>query len=294
MSTKEGYIEVPGGRVWYSLAGGGEKTPLIVLHGGPGNTHDPLKAALHVLGDERPVIFYDQLGSGNSDRPTDPALWKMERFVEELAAVRQALALKEVHILGHSWGTMLAAAYLIDAKPAGVHSVIFSSPCLSAQRWKTDADQLIAQLPEDVQQTITLHEKQGTTDSEAYQAAMKEYYNRHVCRLDPLPAIMTQSRAKGNKEVYMTMWGPSEFCPTGNLKTFDYTPHLHLIDIPSLFVCGRYDEATPESTRYYQSLVPGAAFHVFENSSHLGYLEETDEYVKVVRGFLQKADNNKG
>ncbi|WJQ80482.1 proline iminopeptidase-family hydrolase [Brevibacillus brevis] len=291
MSMQEGYIEVPGGRVWYSRVGEGEKTPLIVLHGGPGNTHDPLKSTLHVLGNDRPVIFYDQLGSGNSDRPTDLTLWKTERFVEELACIRQALDLKEVHILGHSWGTMLAAAYLVDAKPVGVQSIIFSSPCLSAERWKQDADRLIEQLPVDVQQTIATHEEQGTTDSQEYQDAMKEYYKRHVCRLDPMQTVMTESRPKANKEVYMTMWGPSEFCPTGNLKTFDYTPQLHQINIPSLFVCGRYDEATPESTGYYQSLVPNAELHVFENSSHVGYLEETDEYVQVIRRFLQKADS---
>ncbi|MED4586401.1 proline iminopeptidase-family hydrolase [Brevibacillus choshinensis] len=292
MERKEGYIEVTGGKVWYNLVGEGnkEKTPLIVLHGGPGNTHDPLQSALHVLADERHVIFYDQLGSGNSDRPTDDSLWKTERFVEELMDIRKALDLDEVHILGHSWGTMLAAAYLIDRKPAGVKSVIFSSPCLSAERWKQDADQFLAQLPEDVQQTIARHEEQGTTDSKEYQDAMKEYYSRHVCRIEPLPAVMVESRPKGNKDIYMKMWGPSEFCPTGNLKTFDYTPKLHEINIPSLFVCGRYDEAAPESTQYYQSLVPDSEFHVFEKSSHVSYLEETEAYVEVVRAFLRKAD----
>ncbi|MED4782527.1 proline iminopeptidase-family hydrolase [Brevibacillus choshinensis] len=292
MERKEGYIEVTGGKVWYNLVGEGnkEKTPLIVLHGGPGNTHDPLQSALHVLADERHVIFYDQLGSGNSDRPTDDSLWKTERFVEELMDIRKALDLDEVHILGHSWGTMLAATYLINRKPAGVKSVIFSSPCLSAERWKQDADQFLAQLPEDVQQTIARHEEQGTTDSKEYQDAMKEYYSRHVCRIDPLPAVMVESRPKGNKDIYMKMWGPSEFCPTGNLKTFDYTPKLHEINIPSLFVCGRYDEAAPESTQYYQSLVPDSEFHVFEKSSHVSYLEETEAYVEVVRAFLRKAD----
>lgn len=292
MERKEGYIEVPGGRVWYNLLGeeNRKQTPLIVLHGGPGNTHDPLQSVLHVLADERPVIFYDQLGSGNSDRPADDSLWITERFVEELVEIRKALDLDELHILGHSWGTMLAAAYLIDRKPAGVKSAIFSSPCLSARRWKEDADRFLSQLPEEVQQTIAKHEEQGTTDSPEYQEAMKEYYRRHVCRLDPLPTVMVESRPKGNKEIYMKMWGPSEFCPTGNLKTFDYTPKLHEIAIPSLFICGRYDEAAPESTRYYHSLVPGSEFHVFENSSHLGYLEEPEAYVSTVRDFLRRVD----
>lgn len=292
VEKREGYVSVTGGKIWYNLLGSENKgkTPLIVLHGGPGNTHDSLQASLHVLADERPVLFYDQLGSGNSDRPADESLWRTERFVEELAQIREALQLNEVHILGHSWGTMLAAAYLIDRKPAGVRSVIFSSPCLSALLWKKDADRFLAQLPAEVQQTIAWHEEQGTTDSEEYQKAVKEYYRRHVCRLDPLPAVMVESRPKGNKDVYMTMWGPSEFCPTGNLKTFDCTDRLHEIDIPALFICGRYDEAAPESTRYYQSLVPRSELRIIEDSSHLSYLEQPEEYRKTVRGFLSRAD----
>ncbi|GKS12314.1 amino acid amidase [Paenibacillus chitinolyticus] len=286
MGHTEGYIEVPGGKVWYSSAGEGGGTPLLVLHGGPGNTHDPLKAALHVLGDQRPVIFYDQLGGGNSDRPEDASLWRTERFIEELACVREALGLDEVHILGHSWGTMLAASYLIERKPTGVKSVIFSSPCLSAARWKEDADRFLAELPDEVQAVIARSEEQGTTNSDEYRDAMKEYYKRHVCRIDPLPAVMLESRSKANKDIYMSMWGPSEFCPTGSLKTYDVTPRLHEINVPALFLCGRYDEAAPESTFYYHSLVPRSDFQVLENSSHVGYLEEPDEYVRIVRGFL--------
>ncbi|MGX4585554.1 proline iminopeptidase-family hydrolase [Paenibacillus chitinolyticus] len=286
MRHTEGYIEVPGGKVWYSSAGEGGGTPLLVLHGGPGNTHDPLKAALHVLGDQRPVIFYDQLGGGNSDRPEDDSFWCTERFIEELACVREALCLDEVHILGHSWGTMLAASYLIERKPTGVKSVIFSSPCLSAARWKEDADRFLAELPVEVQAVIARSEEQGTTNSDEYRDAMKEYYKRHVCRIDPLPAVMLESRSKANKDIYMSMWGPSEFCPTGSLKTYDATPRLHEINVPSLFLCGRYDEAAPESTFYYHSLVPRSDFQVLENSSHVGYLEEPDEYVRIVRAFL--------
>jgi proline iminopeptidase len=292
LNTQEGFIEVPGGRVWYVRMGEDRQgaTPLLVLHGGPGNTHEPLKLALDVLADDRPVIFYDQLGSGNSERPDDLSLWRTERFVEELVCVREVLGLNEVHLLGHSWGTMLAASYLTGGRHSGVRSVIFSSPCLSAERWKQDADLFLAQLPEEVQQTIARNEAEGTTQSEEYQEAMKEYYQRHVCRLEPYPEILTKSREKANKDIYMTMWGPSEFCPLGNLKTYDITPDLHKIHIPSLFICGRHDEAAPESTQYYSSLVPGSGFHVFENSAHVSYLEETDEYLRVVRGFLSRVE----
>lgn len=288
MRQREGYVSVPGGRVWYRLWGEGTGgIPLVVLHGGPGGTHFLLEEALHVLADERPVVFYDQLGSGNSDRPEDPSLWKTERFVEELACVLQALGLKEVHLLGHSWGTMLAASYVLDCRPSGVRSIIFSSPCLSAERWKQDADLLLAKLPREIQSVLAKHEEEGTTDSEEYEAAVKVYYARHVCKLEQQSPAAAASRAGSNKDVYMTMWGPSEFCPTGNLKTYDCTSRLHEIAVPSLFLCGRDDEASPESTAYYSSLVPEAKLHVFGNSSHSAYREEPEEYVRVVREYLK-------
>ncbi|WP_274364855.1 proline iminopeptidase-family hydrolase [Paenibacillus thermotolerans] len=289
----EGYIEVPGGRVWYckmEREPTNRNTPLLILHGGPGNSHDLLKISLGVLAADRPVIFYDQLGSGRSDKPTDPVLWRTGRFVEELECVRRALHLTELHLLGHSWGTMLAASYLLERKPPQVKSVIFSSPCLSAMRWKEDADRLIDSLPEDTRATIRRCEAEGTTGSSEYQQAMDVYYSSFVRRI-PWPPKLAQPLPPSNKEVYMTMWGPSEFCPTGNLKTYDCTGRLHEIDIPALFLCGRFDEATPEATRYYQSLVPGAELRVFENSAHLSYFEEPEAYVNAVRAFLSRKEN---
>src|SRR5690606_37194829 len=110
-NAKEGFIPVTGGNVWYRISGNGPGLPLLVLHGGPGSKssdRDPLRQ----LGTDRPIIHYDQLGCGKSDRPTDTALWTVERYVEELEQVIQALELEEFHLLGHSWGTMLAASYL--------------------------------------------------------------------------------------------------------------------------------------------------------------------------------------
>src|SRR6266850_4943415 len=118
VSPDEGFIDVPGGRVWYRVVGKGHRTPLLLLHGGPGAPSYYLKP-LAALGDERPVVFYDQLGCGRSDRPDDSTLWTIQRFIDELATVRKALNLKEVHILGTSWGTMLATDYML-MKPEGV------------------------------------------------------------------------------------------------------------------------------------------------------------------------------
>jgi len=285
---KDGYVSVTGGRVYYKKVGDGNKTPVIVLHGGPGGTHVPF-FNLEKLGNDRPVIFYDQLGSGRSDKPDDLSLWHVSRFVEELGQIREALGLSQLHILGHSWGTMLAASYLLT-KPEGVKSVIFSSPCLSAPQWERDQEVHLKQLPQDVQDILAKHEREGTTDSEEYKTAMKEFNKRFVYRLESKPKETESEYAKSNPVVYNTMWGPSEFCTTGNLKSFDVTKRLKEIQIPALFTCGRYDEAAPSTVEEQSRKLPGAKFHVYENSAHLAYLEEPEEYLRVVSQFLASAD----
>ena len=287
---EEGYIDVTGGRVWYEMYNkGASGTPVIVLHGGPGSSSYSLKG-LKELSVDRPVVLYDQLGCGKSDRPTDPALWKIERFVEELAQIREALKLDEVHILGHSWGTTLAAAYCLT-KPAGVKSVIFSSSCLSAPLWEQDQKRNIAKLPAEVQETIKRCEENGDTDSEEFKAAIKVFNKEFVFRGEPDLEWLKAGASYRNPEVYEIMWGPSEFTVKGNLKTFDCTSQLKEITCPTLYTCGRFDEATPESTEYYSSLTPGSRFHVFENSAHMPYMEEPEEYLKVIGSFLRSADN---
>ncbi|WNF38613.1 proline iminopeptidase-family hydrolase [Bacillaceae bacterium IKA-2] len=287
--TRDGFIEVNGGKVWYQRNDLGiKKTPVIVLHGGPGSSHYSMQG-LKVLAEQRPVIFYDQLGCGKSERPTDESLWHIDRFVEELGQVRKALSLDEVHILGHSWGTTLAAAYMLT-KPEGVKSVIFSSSCLSAPLWAEDQERNRQKLPTDVQETLTTAETNGTTDSQEYKDATHEFNKRFVCRIDPWPEFLKKGAHLKNGEVYNIMWGPSEFHVTGNLKKFDCTQRLKEINVPILYTCGRHDEATPESTEYYHSLTPNSKFHVFENSAHIPYLEEPKEYIRVVGDFLEEVD----
>ncbi|MCT8138469.1 proline iminopeptidase-family hydrolase [Anaerobacillus sp. CMMVII] len=284
---KEGFVEVTGGKVWYQLHDQGTKnTPVIVIHGGPGSSHYSLQG-LKVLSEQRPVLFYDQLGCGYSDRPIDTSLWQIDRFVEELGQLREALSLDEVHILGHSWGTTLAAAYMLT-KPKGVKSVIFSSSCLSAPLWAEDQERNRQKLPKDVQETLKKCEENGTTDSQEYREATQEFNKNFVCRLDPWPEFLKKGAHLKNSEVYNMMWGPSEFHVTGNLKHFDCTSRLHEISVPTLFTCGRFDEATPEATKYYSSLTPNSKMHVFEESAHMPYLEETDEFLQVVRNFLKE------
>ncbi len=288
----EGFIPVTGGKVWYRITGTGPGIPLLLLHGGPGmnsSDSDPLQQ----LGAERPIIQYDQLGCGKSERPDDTSLWTVERYVEELGQVIQALGLEEVHLLGHSWGTMLAASYLFT-KPSGVRSVLFSGPALDAQRWERDQRAYLKQFPAQVQKTIEESERQGTTDSADYEQAMMEYYKTHMCRVDPWPAELSEDLGQLNLQVYNYMWGASEFTVTGTLKQFDATERLHEIEIPALFTCGRYDEATPAATEYYASLVPDAEFHVFENSSHMPSIEEPAAYVETVREWVNRQEMKPG
>jgi proline iminopeptidase len=286
VKVEEGFVKVTGGSVWFRKVSGGNPyaIPLLVLHGGPGFSSLPLQR-LDKLAVGRDVIYYDQLGAGFSKGPSDPELWKLDRFVEELSQVREELGLRDVHILGHSWGTTLLAAYLLT-KPSGVKSAIFSSPCLSAPRWAEDAGRLLKQLPKDTQEVIARCEMEGTTNSEEYKEAMKEFAKRFICRIEINPEERAKTSELANLDVYNTMWGPSEFSVKGNLKDFDCTSRLHEIEIPSLFLCGRYDEATPESTEYFSQLVAGSKLHIFEESAHSCYREQPEEYVQVVDQFI--------
>jgi proline-specific peptidase len=283
--AREGRTAVRGGEVAYRVLEGGPGVPLLVLHGGPGWPSMPLGDAVGTVLRDRPVVTYDQLGSGRSDRPDDTSLWTVERFVEELGQVRDALELDEVHLLGHSWGSMLAASYLATG-PAGVRSAVLSSPCLDARAWQADQRAWLAQLPAEQVEVVERCEADGTTDSPAYRVAMQEFYRRHVCRLDPWPPEVEQMFADVNEDVYGYMWGVSEFTATGTLREFDATPGLASLRLPVLFVCGEFDEARPETVRRQAALVPGGRVVEVPGASHLPLLERSDLYWSAVASFL--------
>lgn len=289
-NIQEGYIPVPGGLVWYKVVNPGNGIPLLILHGGPGSPHDYLEP-LERLANERPIIFYDQLGCGKSERPDDKTLWQRSRFVEELRQIRKALKLEQVHLFGHSWGSMLAIDYALT-KPDGLMSLVLASPALSIPRWLDDMEHYKNSLPVDIQKVLEEHERNGTTDSDEYQVASSEFYQRYLCRLHPWPEPLERTLASEGTIVYNIMWGPAEFYMTGNLLNYDCTAHLDEIHIPTLFTCGRYDEATPETTAWYQSLLPKSELVVFEQSAHMAHLEETEHYVQTTRNFLQKVESD--
>jgi proline iminopeptidase len=286
---EEGYAAVTGGKIWYRVVGRGNRTPLLVIHGGPGYAHNYLRP-LEELANTRPVIFYDQLGSGRSDWPEDTRLWRVERFREELEHLRKAVGVEQMHLLGHSWGSLLAVEYYL-ACPNFVQSMILASPCLSTTHWIADASELIKQLPEQTRNAIEFHQSNGTTNSEEYTAAAREYERRFLLRLEPTPAPVLESKANTNDLIYSTMWGPSEFHITGTLQGYDCTTRLPELACPVLLTCGEYDEATPSTTHWYSSLIPNAKVIVFEKSAHMSHLEETDAYLKAVQQFLNPFDS---
>lgn len=291
VDVREGYTPVTGGRVWYQIVGTGDAIPLLVLHGGPGVPHDYLEP-LAALADERSVVFYDQLGCGKSERPEDVSLWELERFVEELSLVRQALGLEAVHLLGHSWGTILATEYALTW-PVGLVSLILASPSMSHARMVEDVMRLCTDFPQEIQAAI---ERQLLGDStEADESLLveagQEYSRRHMCRLDPLPDALLRAVDGIGQEAYRTLRGGSGlFSLGGELGSYDSSARLGEIAIPTLLTCGRYDDSTPETTAWYRGLIPGAEMVVFEQGSHMHHLEEPEHYLQVLRDFLRRIE----
>lgn len=289
MTGAEGYVPVDGHRVWYRRVGDGPGTPLLTLHGGPGASHDYLEP-LAALGDDRPVVFFDQLGGGRSDRPGDPSLWRIDRFCDEVDQVREALGLDRIHLLGQSWGGWLAVEYMLT-RPHGIVGLVLASTSASIPQFVAEAERLKAALPLEASETMSRHEAAGTLDHPDYLAAVDLFYRRHLCRLDPWPdCLMRSSEGLESNQVYLTMNGPNEFTVTGNLKDWDRVDRLGEIDAPTLITVGRFDEVTPACAETLHDGIAGSRLVVFENSAHSAHLEEEEEYLRVLRGFLSDLD----
>jgi proline iminopeptidase len=285
--NQQGHIATEGGNIWYGITGNEESTltPLIVIHGGPGLTHTYLYPMTD-LGNERQVIFYDQLDAGLSDRPNDPANWKIDRFLHEVDDLRAVLNLQKVNILGNSWGGTIAAAYAAK-NPQGLEKLILSSPLINTQQWITDNKKHRDALPPEVLSTMDRCEQQGLESSAEYQDAVEVFYNRHFCRADPWPDYVMDTMNNLNETCYEGMWGPNEFtCNSELLGNYNALAELESIPVPTLVTCGEYDEAAPDSCRSFASLIPKARCAEFENASHLTFVDSRDSYIKVTRQFL--------
>lgn len=291
--AQEGFVSFRGHSVWYRFVGDrgeSDKLPLLCLHGGPGFAWDSFEPLEALAASGRCVVFYDQLGSGNSDELDDPSMYTVDLYVEEVGVVRRALGLDRVHILGHSWGGMLAMEYALT-QPAGMRSLVLADTAASLPQWAAAMRRLVADLPADMQEAILRHEAAGTTDSAEYQEACRAYSRRHLCgRIDPRPAFLDRIADKPGDEVYHAMWGPSEWCVTGSLRDWDIVDRLGEIRVPTLVVGGRHDEATPDVMETVHRGIPGSGWVIFEKSGHFPHLEETERYLEVLDRFLGQVE----
>lgn len=302
MATQNGEIEWDGHRTWYRLDGeldAGDTdapAPLVVLHGGPGACHDYLEslAALHAE-TGRAVVLYDQLGCGNSEHlpDADPGFWTVDLFKRELERVLEALGIAGgYHLLGQSWGGMLAMEHAFD-QPAGLLSLTIANSPASLELWVAEANRLRAALPADVQATLLRHEADGTTDDEAYTAAVDVFYERHLCRLPrPWPEEVTRSFDKldADPTVYHTMNGPSEFHVIGTLKGWDVTGRLGEIDAPCLVISGEFDEATPAVVAPLVAGLRDVRSVMVDGTSHMTHVEAPERFRPLVAAFLAEHD----
>ena len=291
----EGTFAFRGFDIWYRIVGERERdgrVPLVLLHGGPGSTHQYLESLADLASSGRRVIFYDQIGCGRSGGSRDPDFYSAGLFCDELDALREALDLPRIHLLGQSWGGMLAMQYAIG-KPAGLASIVVADSPADMTQWISEANRLRADLPARMQAALTLHEKDGTYTHPDYLAATMEFYKRHVCRIDPMPDEVQRTFAAMEQDgfVYNVMNGPSEFHTIGKLKTWTILDRLHTIEIPTLLLSGRHDEATPLIVGSIAERIPHAEWIVFENSSHMPHVEEHAAFVAATRGFLNGVES---
>jgi len=282
----EGYVEVLGGKIWYEIFGSGPNPAVLLLHGGPGGTSlgfEPLKK----MGYDGPLIFWDQLGSGRSDALLDTTLMTIENYVDQVERLRKHLNLQDFVLYGHSWGTMLGMDYYLSY-PDEVKAIIFSSPLFSTDLWIADADTLIATLPDSVQQLIRYHEAEGSYEHPDYQEATQLYYSLYVTRKERPKVDRNHLNLVSGANVYLYMWGPSEFTSTGTLRNFDRLEYLPTINVPVLMMTGEFDEARPSTVKYYASLVPKANFEVISDAAHSTLNDNKEATLKVVKEFLEK------
>lgn len=284
----EFFLNVPGGRIWYKVSGSGSGTPAILLHGGPGFGSYYMKP-LESLGADRPVVRYDQLGSGHADRVTDTAMFNITHFVAELDSLRAHLGFGKVHLVGHSWGTILAVEYY-RSHPEHVASLTLASPALDIPEWERHARRLVGTLSDSAQTAIRVREAEKKYDAPDYQQALNEFYGKYVWR-HPDSVNLDSTMKTVNLGIYNYMQGPSEFTITGTLKRYDATPFLKSVKVPVLYTVGEFDEANPLTVKRFARMTPGAKYAVIPGSAHMVSWDNPEATNEAIAKFLRSADS---
>jgi proline iminopeptidase len=281
----EGFVKVLGFKLFYQCFGEPVKGNVLCLHGGPGMTHDYMLSIADLADQGYRVIFYDQLGCGRSELPADKTLFVPERYVEEVEAFRRRMKLGRPHVIGSSWGGMLAIAYALKYQ-RNMKSMVTVGGLHNVPLTVSEMQRMRKELPDQTQRILAKYESKGDYENPEYLSAVSEFYNRHVCRLNPWPKEVTYSLEHASAPVYHTMNGPNEFTIIGNIRYWDVTSQLHAIHVPTLVIGGRYDEVSPRVARDIHRHIKGSRLVIFPNSSHLSFWEERDAFMRTVSGFL--------
>ncbi len=280
--------------VWTKRTGNNPTTKLLLLHGGPGATHEyflGFDSWLPGAGIE--YYYYDQLGSGHSDRPDDPSLWEIDRFVDEVEQVRQALGLERdnFYLLGQSWGGILAIEYALRHQEH-LKALIVSNMMASIPAYNRYAREvLMPTMDQDVLAEIQRFEATGQTDDPRYEELLLEHhYQHHVLRLplEQWPEPVVRSFANINKDIYVPMQGPSELGASGKLVDWDRTADLARIDVPTLVIGAEHDTMDPAHMREIAALFPQGSYLHCPNGGHLSMYDDQETYMLGLIEFLTR------
>ena len=293
MKINEGYMPFMGYKTYYRTVGERtDKAPLILLHGGPGSTHNYFEVLDRVAEEDgRMLVMYDQIGCGNSYVDGRPELWKAETWVNELIALRKHLGLDTCHLLGQSWGGMLLLTYICGYEHSGVKSGILSSTLPASWLWGIEQARMIKELPEEYQEAIKTATETGDYSSDIYQRAEEEYMLRHAAgKHDPDGPECLLRKKRTGRESYVVGWGPNEYTPMGTLKDYDVIDKLKDIKEPCLVINGGNDLCTPYIAKVMYDNIPNSRWELFRECRHMCFVEDNDHYVEVLKEWLNEKD----
>lgn len=286
-------IELENGfNVWTRRVGNGN-VKLLLLHGGPGMTHEYLESFQDYLPQEGyEIYFYDQLGSYHSDQPDDPSLWTVDRFREEAEEVRTKLGLEDFYLLGSSWGGFLAMDYAVKYQEH-LKGLILSNTTASIASYTKYINELRNKLPEEVIQELTYYEDQEDYANPRYNELLDIHLNnKHICRLNPWPDAAQRGFNHINQQVYETLHGPNEFVVSGNYKEWSQWDNLQTIKTPTLVLGAKHDSMSLDDQYEMGKRLPNSRVNICENGSHLAMWDDADQYFHYLKQFIVDVENH--
>ena len=293
MKITEGYMPFEGFKTYYRIVG--EKTPgkapLVLLHGGPGSTHNYFEVLDKIAETGRQVIMYDQIGCGNSFVEGHPELFNADTWIKELIELRKHLGLDEIHLLGQSWGGMQTIWYALEYKPKGIKSYILSSTLSSAKLWEEEQKRRISYMSKEDQEALLGAVESGDYSSKEYNDALGRFMNMYCAGevTEESPECLRRPKKSGT-EAYIVGWGHNEFSPTGTLAGYEFTDRLHEIKEPCLITSGSIDLCSPYIAKVMYDRIPNSKWELFQFSRHMPFVEETEKYIDVLTKWLDAND----